>query len=72
MLSRRLLRLSGVFCVAICLLTGVATAQDAASVPAVAHGVRNDLPQPYRTTRDWGQPPSGSPWAAVTAVEPCA
>ena len=37
---------------------------------AVSHGVRNDLPQPYRTTRDWAQPPSGSPWAAVTAVEP--
>jgi catechol 2,3-dioxygenase-like lactoylglutathione lyase family enzyme len=32
--------------------------------------VRNDLPQPYRTTRDWGQPPSGVKWAAVTAVEP--
>ena len=31
---------------------------------------RNDLPQPYRTTRDWGQPPQGVKWAAVTAVEP--
>ena len=31
---------------------------------------RNDLPQPYRTTRDWGQlPPSMSKWPAVTAVE---
>jgi DNA-binding beta-propeller fold protein YncE len=30
---------------------------------------RNDLPQPYRTTRDWGQPPAGVKWAAVTAVE---
>ncbi|HSU89774.1 MAG TPA: peptidyl-alpha-hydroxyglycine alpha-amidating lyase family protein [Terriglobia bacterium] len=29
----------------------------------------NDLPQPYRTTRDWGKPPGGAPWAAVTAVE---
>ncbi|HLG57425.1 MAG TPA: peptidyl-alpha-hydroxyglycine alpha-amidating lyase family protein [Vicinamibacterales bacterium] len=31
---------------------------------------RNDLPQPYRTTRDWGQLPRGVVWAAVTAVEP--
>ncbi|MGE3402232.1 MAG: peptidyl-alpha-hydroxyglycine alpha-amidating lyase family protein [Vicinamibacterales bacterium] len=31
---------------------------------------RNDLPQPYRTTRDWGQLPVGVQWAAVTAVEP--
>src|SRR5262245_31933418 len=32
---------------------------------------RNDLPQPYRTTRDWGQLPAGTTkWAAVTAVEP--
>jgi DNA-binding beta-propeller fold protein YncE len=30
---------------------------------------RNDLPQPYRTTRDWGELPSGVKWAAVTAVE---
>ena len=30
---------------------------------------RNDLPQPYRTTRDWGQLPQGVKWAAVTAVE---
>jgi DNA-binding beta-propeller fold protein YncE len=31
---------------------------------------RNDLPQPYTTARDWGQPPPGVKWAAVTAVEP--
>jgi len=31
---------------------------------------RNDLPQPYRTTRDWGELPTGVKWAAVTAVEP--
>lgn len=31
---------------------------------------RNDLPQPYRTTRDWGQLAAGMKWAAVTAVEP--
>ena len=29
----------------------------------------NDLPNPYRTVRDWGKPPGGVPWAAVTAVE---
>jgi DNA-binding beta-propeller fold protein YncE len=32
--------------------------------------VRNDLPQPYRTARDWGQLPPGVKWAAVTAIEP--
>ena len=31
---------------------------------------QNDLPQPYRTTRDWGELPAGVKWAAVTAVEP--
>jgi sugar lactone lactonase YvrE len=32
---------------------------------------RNDLPQPYVTTRDWGQlPPGTKAWAAVTAIEP--
>ena len=30
----------------------------------------NDLPNPYRTVRDWAKPPGGAPWAAVTAVEP--
>ena len=39
--------------------------------PAIGPGgVRNDLPQPYRTTRDWGQLPAGVKWAAVTAIEP--
>ena len=47
----------------------------AASVTAAARAQptdapRNDLPQPYRTTRDWGQLPAGVKWAAVTAVEP--
>jgi sugar lactone lactonase YvrE/catechol 2,3-dioxygenase-like lactoylglutathione lyase family enzyme len=32
--------------------------------------VRNDLPQPYVTRRDWGGLPPGVKWAAVTAVEP--
>ena len=40
-------------------------AQDNAATP------RNDLPQPYRTTRDWGVlPPSIAQWPAVTAIEP--
>lgn len=31
---------------------------------------RNDLPQPYRTTRDWGAlPPGMTSWPAVSAVE---
>lgn len=29
----------------------------------------NDLPNPYRTVRDWASPPGGVKWAAVTAVE---
>ena len=29
----------------------------------------NDLPNGYRTVRDWAKPPNGVPWAAVTAVE---
>jgi len=46
----------------------------AASLTAVVFGQsadspRNDLPQPYKTTRDWGQLPAGVKWAAVTAVE---
>lgn len=39
-------------------------------IAALAHGVRNDLPQPYTTTRDWGELPPGTSWAAVTAIEP--
>jgi sugar lactone lactonase YvrE len=30
----------------------------------------NDLPNPYRTIRDWAQLPDGMEWAAVTAMEP--
>ena len=33
---------------------------------------RNDLPQPYRTTRDWGELPAGMKWAAVTSIEAAA
>jgi DNA-binding beta-propeller fold protein YncE len=36
----------------------------------VANPPRNDLPQPYRTSRNWGELPPGVRWAAVTAVEP--
>ena len=45
----------------------VLAAQAVAQQPAAP---RNDLPQPYRTTRDWGELPNGMSWAAVTAVEP--
>src|SRR4030095_5429830 len=31
---------------------------------------RNDLPQPYRATRDWGELPARAKWAGVPAVEP--
>jgi sugar lactone lactonase YvrE len=41
----------------------------AAAAAQLAQTPRNDLPQPYRTTRDWGQLPPGVSWAAVTAVE---
>jgi sugar lactone lactonase YvrE len=42
----------------------------AAALHAQPQGPANDLPQPYRTARDWGQLPIGVKWAAVTAVEP--
>src|SRR5258705_10379564 len=45
----------------------IAVALSAAAQPTGAP--RNDLPQPYRTTRDWGELPPGVKWAAVTAVE---
>jgi hypothetical protein len=46
------------------------SSQFQAQAPAVAHGVRNDLPRPYQTQRDWGELPAATAWAAVTAVEP--
>ena len=49
-------------------LAGLAVAALALAQSQVAP--RNDLPQPYRTTRDWGQLPAGVKWAAVTAIEP--
>jgi sugar lactone lactonase YvrE len=48
-------------------LAATALATPSAQTP---NAPRNDLPQPYRTTRDWGQLPAGVAWAAVTAVEP--
>jgi DNA-binding beta-propeller fold protein YncE len=48
------------------LLAATLDAQDLSKADAPP---RNDLPQPYRTTRDWGQLPTGVKWAAVTAIE---
>ena len=56
-----------------CLPAVLATAFVLAALPSTAQAQaapRNDLPQPYRTTRDWGQLPPGVTWAAVTAIEP--
>ena len=47
-----------------------ATASLTIALAAQSGRPRNDLPQPYRTTRDWGQLPAGVKWAAVTAIEP--
>jgi sugar lactone lactonase YvrE len=57
---------------AIRLVAGVAllAAVAATAVAQRSDAPRNDLPQPYRTTRDWGELPPGVKWAAVTAVEP--
>ena len=49
---------------------GIHVHAQTSSAPEIAHGVRNDLPQPYETGRNWGELPEGSEWAAVTAVEP--
>lgn len=67
--------LAWAFAAGCCLAVEVAAqmppaAQGPPASGAAAGQVRNDLPQPYRTTRDWGAPPAGTPWAAVTAVEP--
>jgi sugar lactone lactonase YvrE len=58
----------------LCALSGVLTLQEPAAAQQGSGGAagapRNDLPQPYRTTRDWGElPPSMTKWPAVTAVE---
>ena len=51
-------------------IVGLAAAFHAAPLQQSKDLPRNDLPQPYRTTRDWGELPTGVKWAAVTAVEP--
>jgi sugar lactone lactonase YvrE len=51
----------------LCLLDAAVAAQSASSR---AGQPRNDLPQPYLTSRDWGELPPGVKWAAVTAIEP--
>ncbi len=61
--------LCGVLSVATWLLPVGAVGQTTGAA-AIAATPRNDLPQPYRTTRDWGQLPPGVKWAAVTAIEP--
>jgi sugar lactone lactonase YvrE len=48
---------------------GLVVAFSALALAQSSGAPRNDLPQPYTTTRDWGQRPPGVKWAAVTAVE---
>ena len=52
------------------MLAAVAAVLATSAFAADGGAPRNDLPQPYRTTRDWGELPPGVKWAAVTAVEP--
>src|SRR5579862_8548395 len=47
----------------------LALAQAPAKIAPTPANISNDLPTPYHTVRDWGHPPNGAPWAAVTAVE---
>src|SRR5205814_7484798 len=49
---------------------GVAACLSGSPIAQQKDAPRNDLPQQYRTTRDWGELPPGVKWAAVTAVEP--
>ncbi len=51
-------------------IAGIAIVAASVTTHAESSAPRNDLPQPYKTTRDWGQLPAGTKWAAVTAVEP--
>ena len=62
-----LARISAVRLAAVVLSLGAVAAT---AVAQRSKAPRNDLPQPYRTTRDWGELPPGMKWAAVTAVEP--
>ena len=65
-MERRLLRAAGALWLVslVCLAAGPTAAGQSPGAP------RNDLPQPYTTTRDWGELPAGVKWAAVTAIEP--
>ena len=55
----------------VCALAFLPSAIFSQSAEPMAHGVRNDLPRPYETQRDWGTLPAGTEaWAAVTGVEP--
>ena len=54
-------------CVSVLTLVTVCIAQ--AALAQSSNAPPNDLPQPYRTTRDWGALPAGMKWPAVTAVE---
>ena len=65
-----MLRSSSTWCTAALILLGVSlhsvSAQD---YDSSAHSVRNDLPRPYETERDWGElPPGTAAWAAVVAI----
>jgi sugar lactone lactonase YvrE len=49
----------------------IAGAQTNVPVMGDPHKPVNDLPQPYRTERNWGElPPEIKSWPAVTAIEP--
>ena len=60
----------GIRASALVVLAGLLAVGTAARGGQAPQAPRNDLPQPYRTTRDWGQLPPGVKWAAVTAIEP--
>ena len=52
-----------------CVLTLVTVCIAQTALAQSSNAPPNDLPQPYRTTRDWGALPAGMKWPAVTAVE---
>ena len=52
-----------------CVLTLMTVCIAQAALAQSSNAPPNDLPQPYRTTRDWGALPAGMKWPAVTAVE---
>jgi hypothetical protein len=54
------------------ILALAASACSTAAFAQTSSPPRNDLPQPYRTTRDWGELPTGMKWAAVTSIEAAA